>query len=119
MIPAFYALYYNSLQEIANKNGYALAIHGSMDRDLDLIAIPWVKNCINEKELIDLFSKECNVIIDNYVKKPFGRHGYTFTLYGDYYIDLSIMPKLRQFETIKVNKNQIQEYMKYIKKENE
>jgi hypothetical protein len=118
MLPAFYALYYNSMQEIANKNGYALAIHGSMNRDLDLIAIPWVEDCIGEKELIDLFRKECNVIIgNNYVEKPFYRHGYTFTLYEDYYIDLSIIPKLKQFNSIEVSEEQAKEYLKYIEKE--
>lgn len=35
-----YACMYQELAEICRAHGYALAIHGSMARDFDLIAIP-------------------------------------------------------------------------------
>ena len=40
--PPAYAVMYPGLVAIARKHGYALAIHGSMKRDFDLIAVPWV-----------------------------------------------------------------------------
>lgn len=36
-----YACIYPGLCEIARDHGYALAIHGTMSSDLDLVAIPW------------------------------------------------------------------------------
>lgn len=39
--PSLYAVYFLQLKEIALKYGYNLVIHGSMNRDMDLIAIPW------------------------------------------------------------------------------
>ena len=39
--PSLYAFYYEVLKEIAFKYGYNLVLNGSMNRDLDLIAIPW------------------------------------------------------------------------------
>lgn len=39
--PSLYAFYFEVLKEIALKYGYNLVLHGSMNRDLDLIAIPW------------------------------------------------------------------------------
>ena len=30
------------LCDVAREMGYALALHGSMNRDMDLIAVPWV-----------------------------------------------------------------------------
>jgi hypothetical protein len=39
--PAFYTFVYGELKEIATKFGYNLVLHGSLSRDLDLIAIPW------------------------------------------------------------------------------
>lgn len=40
--PQLYAFYFLKLKEIAKELGYNLVIDGSMARDLDLIAIPWV-----------------------------------------------------------------------------
>lgn len=39
--PQFYANCFEQLKTIALQFGYNLVIHGSMDRDMDLIAIPW------------------------------------------------------------------------------
>ena len=35
------AALYPDLAEIAREHGYALAVHGSLARDFDLIAVPW------------------------------------------------------------------------------
>lgn len=40
--PALYAFYYEVLKVIAKNRGYALLLHGSMNRDLDLVAVPWM-----------------------------------------------------------------------------
>ena len=40
---AWYGAIYAALVPIARKHGYALAIHGSMMTDLDLIAVPWTE----------------------------------------------------------------------------
>lgn len=39
--PAFYSFCYEQLKSIAATHGYNLVLHGSMNRDLDLILIPW------------------------------------------------------------------------------
>jgi len=40
---AFYAVVYPTLRDVAKLHGYALAIHGTMTRDFDLVAIPWTE----------------------------------------------------------------------------
>jgi hypothetical protein len=42
--PNFYSYCYESLKDIAKNHGYNLLIHGSMNRDLDLIAVAWVND---------------------------------------------------------------------------
>ena len=49
--PSLYAFYFEVIKEIGLKYGYNIVLHGSMNRDLDLIAIPWQK-IIGEKELM-------------------------------------------------------------------
>jgi hypothetical protein len=50
--PIYAAALYPELSEIARSHGYALAVHGSLARDFDLICVPWAvqisepKNCV-------------------------------------------------------------------------
>lgn len=46
---AVYAHLYPSLVVDARELGYALALHGSMARDLDLVAIPWTDDAASAR----------------------------------------------------------------------
>ena len=50
-----YAMFYEQLKLIAKEYGYALLIHGSMNRDLDLVAVPWIDNPKPEENMIQEF----------------------------------------------------------------
>lgn len=58
--PNLYAYYFEALKEIAKEHGYNLVVHGSMNRDLDLIAIPWVDDPKDEMEMINAMSNYMN-----------------------------------------------------------
>lgn len=74
-------------------HGYALAIHGTVDRDLDLVAIPWVDDEVSSpKALVDAFCGTLEGTCTSFVGKPHGRVAYTIETGGGGYIDLSIMP---------------------------
>ncbi len=49
----FYATLYPGLCDIARARGYALAIHGTVTSDLDLIACPWTEEAVSAEELRD------------------------------------------------------------------
>lgn len=90
-----YANYFGIFLAVAHRHGYALAIHGSMRRDFDLIAVPWQDNVPSP----EFFAWElCKIIDGDYVegpeKKPHGRLAYTIGTGGGGYIDLSIMPRI-------------------------
>jgi hypothetical protein len=36
----------------AKRHGYAIAVHGSLCRDLDLIAVPWAERCDDKDALV-------------------------------------------------------------------
>lgn len=40
--PIFYAVCYEALKTIAKEYGFNLLIDGSLNRDLDLVLIPWI-----------------------------------------------------------------------------
>lgn len=107
--PSLYAYYFESLKGIALKYGYNLVLHGSLNRDLDLIAIPWQKEIGSHDEMIQEFADHLGgriMILSKEQKHcfPHGRMSYVINLnrgelldsgdYHDpqYYIDISVIP---------------------------
>lgn len=117
-----YAMYYEYLKEIAKDYGYNLVPHGSFNRDLDLIAIPWIDNPRPEHEMILEFQEYLTGIKTTdhkgnaiYSILPGNRHCYVINLnrgnkHGEwvrfedkqYYLDISVVqiskPKLDIFD---------------------
>lgn len=117
--PNLYAYYFQQLKEIALEHGYNLVVHGSMNRDLDLIAVPWLDDPKPEMILINAMSMHLNGYSseakETYLFKvlPGGRHSYVINLnrggyrknnegepiYQEdpqYYIDISITQPSKQ-----------------------
>jgi hypothetical protein len=94
-IPGFYAVYYTALAKTARSLGYALAVHGSMQNDLDLIAVPWTEDCASVDSLLSEFKERHGLtpIIAHEPVKPHGRRCFSFALAGDWTIDISVTPR--------------------------
>lgn len=58
----FYAALYHGLCVIARKHGYALAIHGTVTSDLDLIAVPWVADAGDPVTLKDALMQHISAL---------------------------------------------------------
>jgi len=100
MIAPWYAMYYVRLDRVAWRHGYCLALHGSMSRDFDLVAIPWTEDADSPEKLVEAFRRfvisgtKISLKIAPPVKKPHGRLSYVIPIgYGEQYLDLSVMPK--------------------------
>jgi hypothetical protein len=109
--PALYCMFYEHLKQIAQEYGYNLVVNGSMNRDLDLIAIPWVDNPKSEQDMIKDFQKYLTGRIItgtdglvHYTTLPGNRHSYVIDLnrgdkHGEwvrfadeeYYLDISVV----------------------------
>jgi hypothetical protein len=104
------------LTALARTHGYALGLHGSMNRDLDLIAVPWV----DDAQPADVLVEAIRAAVDGYMiadgtaagrwdpeksafvpavvrtpsHKPHGRLAWSIHFSGSaFYIDLSVMPR--------------------------
>lgn len=115
MAPA-YACLYPGLCAIARELGYCLAIHGSVSRDLDLIAIPWIDDASDPEELVKRIMEHTDACLypehlrrhgvpeadiphilgRKYKKdpelKPHGRRAWLLYAEAGVQIDLSVMP---------------------------
>jgi hypothetical protein len=106
--PSLYAYYFYELKEIAKEFGYNLVLHGSLNRDLDLIAIPWINEPKDDFLMIQAFEKHLTGVYseqkEHYMFSilPANRKSYVINLnrggkwnnYLDeqYYIDISVTP---------------------------
>ena len=89
-----YACMYPELAEQARSAGWALAIHGSMARDFDLVYVPWVRDPVEPSAVV---SKACSWFSIERVGEPVttyhGRQIFTVKLsYGEAFLDMSFMP---------------------------
>jgi hypothetical protein len=101
-----YALALPNLRAIAREHGYALAVHGSMATDLDLLAAPWTDTCSDAETLVEALKAAVNGVLptpDDYFTdpnpspRPHGRRAWCIHMYNGFsgpYIDLSVMPRI-------------------------
>lgn len=119
---ALYAALLPGLREVAHVKGYALAVHGSMTTDFDLVAVPWVPDAVSADELIEALREHvggrvnpknpmrcrgcteralehCAHVDDNPSLRAHGRLAWAIHLgpgESGPYLDVSVMPLARQ-----------------------
>lgn len=82
------------IRELAKQVGYAIGEHGSKERDLDLIAVPWRDTAVCSSKLVEHLATTLKAIVVETEYKPHGRVAVTLQVNGYYKpIDLSITPK--------------------------
>lgn len=121
--PSYYAIMFEPLKEIALKYGYNLVLHGSLKRDMDLIAVPWAEEVGDANDMLNefcdyvggkmhQFDRRADGSYTGFTQKPHGRRAYVIDVYrGGYfeggpfykmtycedpqtYLDISVMPAL-------------------------
>lgn len=81
------------IRELAREVGYAIGEHGSKERDLDLIAIPWTEAAVGNYALVMHIAKGIDARIVESELKPHGRWSFNLQLNGYFkIIDLAVMP---------------------------
>lgn len=97
---AFYACMWEDIRQCAMDCGWAVALHGSLASDMDIMAMPWVENAIPFEDMIDKVSKlfTDNDISSQYVVafnvKPHDRVVATIPIFDDFYLDISTIEKV-------------------------
>lgn len=91
-----YAALYPGLCNITRKHGYALAVHGTLARDMDLCCIPWSEVPSESSEVVKEITTTFHI---RQIGEPdithHGRERYTISVgFGECFIDLSFMPRI-------------------------
>ncbi len=95
---AWYGIVYLMLIPDFRKHGYALAIHGSCQRDLDLIAVPWVKGKVTHPDtvILDIMKRYKLMMCGKPENKPHGRKAFALDTGAGTFVDISFMPIRRK-----------------------
>jgi hypothetical protein len=104
-----YATLLPPLSEAARSVGYALAVHGTMARDLDVVAIPWTDKATSAEEVVRAMAETVarragDDLVIGYPHSsaptlPHGRQCYSipFRMGGEAddpgYVDVAVMPR--------------------------
>lgn len=85
------------IRELAREVGYALGVHGTLERDLDVIAAPWTDDAIGNQALLEHIAYGLGARIIEVERKPLGRYAATLQMNGWYKnIDISVCPFLKE-----------------------
>ncbi len=84
---------YPSLAGICHDHGYALAVHGSLANDFDIVAIPWAAKVSSPRRLMNAIQKHMDIKFQYREKKNHGRIAYTCSVgFGVCRLDFSFFP---------------------------
>lgn len=87
----------DEIRALAMQVGYAIGLHGSLERDLDLIAVPWTDEAISAQALADHIAAGLGGRVIDPGPKPLGRWACNIQMDGWYkLIDLSVAPRERE-----------------------
>lgn len=90
--PSLYAFYFEVVKQIGLKYGYNIVLHGSMQRDLDLVALPWEETLGDKELMLDEIASTLggeiliqnksvdNMIGERFSTKPHGRKCYIINI---------------------------------------
>lgn len=111
---ATYAALLPDLTAAAREVGYALAPHGSLARDFDLIAVPWTEEAGSAEQLVMRLMSVSGAVLrdgghksddgtawvtdpgDAPKRKPHGRLAWSLHLgVSNLYLDVSVMPRIQ------------------------
>lgn len=112
-LPAGYVGLFNILSNRARELGYAMALHGSLKKDMDLMCMPWTEEAVAPERLIERLTDAITFLkvdammdehfhnnppvfpksrIDGPEVKPHGRLAWNIQLGGGCFLDISVMP---------------------------
>lgn len=93
-----YARIFTMARCLGHAEGYAIALHGSATRDLDLLAAPWTDSACKAEHLVKRIADAAGmtIVCPAPTIKPHGRLAWSlvFPAFGDpRYVDISVTPR--------------------------
>lgn len=85
---------WNDFRQAALDCGWALALHGSLANDMDIMAMPWTDKATSSIDMI-MAIKKCfdkpKKISLGITPMPNNRKVYTLSIWADFYLDINVI----------------------------
>lgn len=95
VLAPIYVAIYPELAEVFRQCGYALAIHGSLAKDFDLVAVPWAETVYRIEDVLKRLESEFGMRSIGSKVKQHGRLVHTVIVgSGTCYLDLSFVNEM-------------------------
>ncbi len=99
----FYASLWPDLKDAALDCGWALGLHGSLNSDMDIMAMPWTEEAKPVEDMIKALEgcftipepDRPYVVTEVSRNKPNNRVVYTIHIFADFYIDVNIIDSIK------------------------
>ena len=98
---AFYACMWDDFRQAAMDRGWALGLHGSLNSDMDIMAMPWVEGAQSADDMIahlidtcfggSVWSQPPHFKKSDPGDKPNDRIVYTIPIFADFYLDINVI----------------------------
>jgi hypothetical protein len=91
-----YERLFPEIVDVARQHGYVIGLHGSLQRDCDLIAVPWTFPVKTPDELIEAIREKVGGTLESSEDgrerslKPWGRIAWSIQVGGGRYLDVSV-----------------------------
>lgn len=93
----FYACLWEDFRKAALDCGWALGLHGSLNSDMDIMAMAWTEEAVSVEEMI-ISLENCLTTPDERIfktekstDKPNNRVVYTIHIFSDFYLDVNVI----------------------------
>ena len=97
------------MRRAAKDAGYAITVHGSLNRDIDLVAVPWIESAWDKDALVNSIVGAMRGVLGRvhchdkaWTEQPHGRRAKTLLAWvgeNSANIDLSVMPIIEKDAT--------------------
>lgn len=93
----FFASMWQDLKDAAKSHGWALGLHGSLNSDMDIMAMPWDEHAspvdVMICQLCICFTDSAQIekTIKVSTDKPNNRTVYTLSIWADFYLDINVI----------------------------
>ncbi len=93
----------DAIRDAARECGYAVGVHGSISRDIDLIVAPWTEDAVSAEDVAEAIRAAIAATNEGWAfvnpklkagEKPHGRMCWSIHVHGGPFFDVSILPRL-------------------------
>lgn len=112
----FYASMWEDFRKAALDCGWALGLHGSLNSDMDIMAMAWTESTKPVEEMIQAIENTLTIPEEGHHMKtrvsddkPNNRMVYTIHIFADFYLDINVVSTIQKPEAVEQKEPEVKD----------